>query len=94
MTRKHTCSTCGYEDAVWMLRISTSNLTLCENCLPEFSNRYSHVYSFRLRKETHRETHSLTVKHQAQSLQDKPPADSSGTHRRRKNITLRKGDSR
>ena len=90
MTKKHTCSTCGYEDAVWILRISTSSLTLCENCLPEFSNRYSHVYSFRLRKEARRETHSR----QTQSLQDRTPADSSGTHRDRKSVAVRKGDSR
>lgn len=84
MTRKHTCPTCGYE-AVWMLRISTSNLTLCENCLPEFSNRHSHVYSFRLRKET---------RHARKSIQDKPPACGAGTHRHRKNIALRKGEGR
>ena len=93
MTRKHTCPTCGYDEAVWMLRISTSNLTLCENCLPEFSNKYSHVYSLRLRKESIRETH-ITIKRQAQSVQDKLPACGTGTHRRRKSIALRtqKGD--
>ena len=94
MTRKHTCSTCGYEDAVWMLRISTSNLTLCENCLSQFYNKYSHIHSFRLRKEERHEVHTLSIKqikHQA-SIQDRTPAGRVRTHRHRKNISLRKGE--
>lgn len=54
--------TCGYKEARWMLRISTSNLTLCENCLPQFYNKYSHICSFRLRKEERHETYTLSVK--------------------------------
>ena len=91
MIKTHTCPTCGYE-AVWVLRISTSNLTLCENCLPKFSNKYSHVYSFRLRKEVHHETHKLTVKQvksQVQSLQDRASSCVSGTDRNRKSIAVR-----
>lgn len=94
MIKKHVCPTCGYEEAVWMLRISTSNLTLCENCLPQFFNKYSHIRSFRLRKEERREVHTLSVKQikRQASIQDRPPASRIRTHRSRQVISVRKGN--
>ena len=46
--KEYTCPTCGYEKAVWHVRLSTSSLSLCERCLPEMSNRYSQISSFYL----------------------------------------------
>lgn len=50
MIKSYKCPTCGYEDAVWLLRIDTSRLTLCENCYPQFVNKYSRINSFRLNR--------------------------------------------
>ena len=46
--KEYTCPTCGYEKAVWHVRLNTSSLSLCERCLPEMSNRYSRISSFYL----------------------------------------------
>ena len=46
--KEYVCPTCGYDKAVWHVKLNTSSLSLCENCLPEFSNRNSRVSSFRL----------------------------------------------
>ena len=46
--KEYTCPTCGYKKAVWHVRVNTSSLSLCENCLPEYSNRYSRISSFYL----------------------------------------------
>lgn len=48
MIKTYQCPTCGYAHAVWKLRVNTSALTLCENCLPMFSNKYSRINSFKL----------------------------------------------
>ena len=48
--REYTCPTCGYDKAVWHVRLNTSSLSLCENCLPKFSNRNSRISSFRLER--------------------------------------------
>lgn len=46
MITHYTCPTCGYDRAVWHLRLNNSAVSLCENCLHKYSNRYSHVSGF------------------------------------------------
>ena len=54
MIKTYTCPTCGYDSAVWILRVNTLHVQLCENCYPKFTSKYSRIISFRLnhRKET------------------------------------------
>ena len=48
MIREYKCPTCGYEQAVWHVRINTVHMTLCENCYNRFCNKHSRIYSFNL----------------------------------------------
>lgn len=50
MIMKYTCPTCGYDAAIWHLRLDTSLLELCENCIQDFCNAKSHVSVFELNK--------------------------------------------
>ena len=55
MIVKYTCATCGYDSAVWHLRLDESRLELCENCVRNFSKPDSHISGFTLNKrETRR----------------------------------------
>ena len=46
MITHYTCPTCGYDNAVWHLRLNNSAVSLCENCLPKFTNRHSRISGF------------------------------------------------
>ena len=56
MIKEYTCPTCGYINAVWLLRINTSHMTFCENCYNRFCSKHSRICSFKLnhkRREKH-----------------------------------------
>lgn len=57
MIPRYTCPTCGNDFAVWHLRLDTSPLELCENCIRDFSQPNSHVSVFVLNRRR------KTVKH-------------------------------
>lgn len=50
MIARYTCPTCGYEFAVWHLRLDTSPLEMCENCIRDFIKSDSHVIGFALNR--------------------------------------------
>lgn len=48
MITRYVCPTCGYDKAVWHIRLNLSRLDLCENCYSRFQTPSNHISSFSL----------------------------------------------
>ena len=54
MIARYVCPTCGYDKAVWHIRLNLSRLDLCENCYSRFKTPSNHVSMFVLNTKTAR----------------------------------------
>ena len=54
MITRYVCPTCGYDKAVWHIRLNLSRLDLCENCYSRFKTPSNHVSMFVLNTKTAR----------------------------------------
>lgn len=50
MIARYICPTCGYEFAVWHLRLNTCEKNLYENCISRYITMNSHVEGFVLNR--------------------------------------------